>query len=46
LHEVAEGIGLFISKHPEVQLVHKHLSASKLWIKDGDEMNDNGRTLP
>jgi hypothetical protein len=22
-----------------VQIVHKHVSASKLWIKEGDEMN-------
>lgn len=27
-----------------VQLVHKHASASKLWIKEGDEMNDSRKT--
>jgi len=46
LHEVTEGIDLLISEHPEVRLVHRHLSASKLWIKEGDDMNGTGRTLP
>ena len=23
-----------------IQIVHKHVSASKLWIKEGDDMND------
>jgi hypothetical protein len=23
-----------------IQIVHKHVSASKLWIREGDEMND------
>lgn len=27
-----------------VQFVHKQLSASKLWIKEGDGMNDIGKT--
>jgi hypothetical protein len=29
-----------LSKRPEVQIVHKHVSASKLWINEGDGMND------
>jgi hypothetical protein len=29
-----------ISESRGVQLVHKHLSASKLWINEGDGMND------
>jgi hypothetical protein len=31
-------------KRTGVQLVHKHASASKLWIREGDEMNDYGKT--
>lgn len=30
-----------ISESSRVQLVHKHLSASKLWINEGDGMNDS-----
>lgn len=30
-----------LAKRPEVQIVHKHVSASKLWIREGEEMNDN-----
>ena len=30
-----------ISETPEVQLVHKHVSASKLWINEGDGMNES-----
>jgi len=25
-----------LAKRPEVQIVHKHVSASKLWIKEGE----------
>ena len=32
-----------ISETPEVQLVHKHVSASKLWVKEGGEMNEGPR---
>jgi hypothetical protein len=32
-----------ISETPEVQLVHKHVSASKLWLKEGGEMNEGPR---
>jgi hypothetical protein len=28
-----------------VQLVHKQASASKLWIKEGDDMNDTRKTI-
>jgi len=31
-----------ISQTPGMQLVHKHVSASKLWIKEGGEMNEEG----
>ena len=31
------------SETPEVQLVHKHVSASKLWVKEGGEMNEGPR---
>ena len=27
-----------LAKKPEVQIVHKHVSASKLWIREGDGM--------
>ena len=29
-----------ISETPDVQLVHKHVSASKLWVKEGDGINE------
>jgi hypothetical protein len=35
-----------LANRPEVQIVHKHVSASKLWIREGEEMNEgdgNGR---
>jgi hypothetical protein len=32
-----------ISETPDVQLVHKHVSASKLWVKEGGEMNEAPR---
>lgn len=33
-----EGIEALLNE-TGVQLVHKHASASKLWIKEGDDMN-------
>ena len=32
-----------LAKRPEVQIVHKHVSASKLWIREGEEMNEGER---
>jgi len=29
-----------LNKRPDVQIVHKHVSASKLWIREGEEMNE------
>jgi len=29
----------YLSEFTGINLVHKQLSASKLWIKEGDEMN-------
>jgi hypothetical protein len=28
-----------------IQIVHKQVSASKLWIKEGEDMNDRTKTL-
>ena len=33
--------GLIDETH-DLQLVHKHMSASKLWINEGDGMNEPG----
>ena len=33
-----------LAKRPEVQIVHKHVSASKLWIREGDGMNEEDTT--
>ena len=32
-----------LAKRPEIQIVHKHVSASKLWIREGEEMNEGER---
>jgi len=32
-----------LAEKPEVQIVHKHVSASKLWIREGDGMNEGPR---
>ena len=32
-----------LANRPEVQIVHKHVSASKLWIREGEEMNEGER---
>ena len=31
-----------IAESDDLQLVHKHVSASKLWINEGDGMNESG----
>ncbi len=31
-----------MSRRPEVQIVHRHVSASKLWIREGNE-DERGR---
>lgn len=43
LRQFADGMETLLSEHPSVQLVHKHISASKLWIKEGEAMNDDER---
>ena len=35
-----ERLDELISESPEVQLVHKHVSASKLWLKEGGTEHD------
>jgi hypothetical protein len=42
LHEVGAVIEEFIKTHSDIQLVHKHISASKLWVQEG-ERNENDR---
>jgi hypothetical protein len=32
-----------LANRSEVQIVHKHVSASKLWIREGEEMNEGER---
>jgi hypothetical protein len=43
LKSLLERLDGLISETPEVQLVHKHVSASKLWLKEGGEMNERPR---
>jgi len=43
LKSLVERLDGLISEAPAVQLVHKHVSASKLWIKEGGEMNEGPR---
>ena len=41
-----ERLDELIAESPDMQLVHKHISASKLWIREGGEINEgdeNGR---
>jgi len=38
LKGVLERIDQLIAEFQCVQLVHRHVSASKLWIREGDEM--------
>lgn len=40
LRTITEGIDLLLRSNPSVQIVFRHVSASKLWIKEGDGMND------
>ena len=32
-----------LANRSEVQIVHKHVSASKLWIREREEMNEDER---
>jgi hypothetical protein len=32
----------YLSEFTGISLIHKQLSASRLWIKEGDEMNGTG----
>lgn len=40
LKRFANGLDQLFSKYPDIQLVHKHVSASKLWIKEGGSESD------
>ena len=40
LQQLGELIASFIESHFDVQMVFQHTSASKLWIKEGGEMNE------
>lgn len=40
IKEVADVIERILSVNPEVRVIHKQVSVSKLWIKEGDGMND------
>lgn len=42
LKGIVERLDELLAETPAVQLVHKHVSASKLWINEGDGMNDKG----
>jgi hypothetical protein len=46
LKELMADLDRLLSKRPEVQIVHKHVSASKLWIREGDGMNENEANGP
>ena len=35
-----ERLDELIAEAPDMQLVHKHISASKLWIREGEGMNE------
>ena len=43
LKSFLEQLDRLTSETPAVQLVHKHVSASKLWVKEGGEMNEGPR---
>ena len=43
LKSFLERLDGLISETTKVQLVHKHVSASKLWLKEGGEMNEGPR---
>ena len=34
---------LLDDRRPELQVIHKHVSASKLWIREGEGMNEGER---
>ena len=39
LREITAGLDLLLASNPGIKVVHKQTSASKLWIKEGSEMN-------
>jgi hypothetical protein len=41
IREIAQALDRLLTDRPGVKLIHKQTSANKLWIKNGDEMNDN-----
>ena len=42
LKSFVERLDEMIAESTGMQLVHKHVSASKLWINEGDGMNESG----
>ena len=38
LRALMSDLDRLLARSPAVQVVHKHVSASKLWIREGDEM--------
>ena len=43
LKRIMQQLNQWISHEPELKLVHQQVSASKLWIKEGDDMNEWSR---
>lgn len=43
VHAVAQGLEMLLDKHPDVKVVHHQTSASKLWIKEGEDVNGNDK---
>jgi hypothetical protein len=40
IREVVAGLDILLRSHPDIKLVHQMTSASKLWIKEGGEMDE------
>jgi hypothetical protein len=42
LKTFSEGLDRLLIETPTVRLVHRQVSASRLWLKEGDDMNETG----
>jgi hypothetical protein len=43
IRAVIEGLELLLKANPDVVLIHSQTSASRLWIKEGGELDDRSQ---
>jgi hypothetical protein len=43
IKRIMQQLDQWLSHEPDIKLIHQQVSASRLWIKEGDDMNERSR---